>query len=424
MAMRRIAAGLLLLLLLVCLPGSVLAASRGGLTFLVFPPDNESKLPDLGWIGEGLAIAVSEEMETPNVETLSWDERVRFIESIDLPTNTPLSRGSMIRVAQKAAADALIFGSYSGTAENLRIALRVFDLKSMKLSGEHVANGPVSALPQLENELAWVILSDAARDMNLSREVFRAQMRKVPNQAYTSFINCLSIADGGERAKRLLKTLDLWHDFPQASFLLGEYYYNSGDWLHAIQYLKPALNGAQNLCDAEFMLGTSYLKQADPSAAIQAYTRLTARYRSVEPLNNLGVAYARKGEYAAAARVLTEARAFAKADMVVEVNLALVYHLQGEVAAALSILGEAVKAHPDEGMLQYLLGLALDKQGDSESSARAFDQARKLGLDPEKLNRQDPRLWTRFFSAWTCRSPAAWTGEAKIDKGGNPPENH
>ncbi len=381
----------------------------------MFPPENQTKAQDLAWIGEGMAIAVSEEMESPGVETISWSERVRFVESVDLPPGTPLSRGSMIRVAQKAAADALVFGSYSGTPDNLRIVLRVLDLKTLKLGGEKVANGPVSALPQLENELAWVLLADVSPGLNLSREEFRARTRKVSNQAYLNFINCLSVPDTAERAKRLMRTLELNRDFPQASFLVGEYYFSGSDWFRAIQYLKPALRSPQNLCDAEFMLGTSYLKVEDNTDAIQAYSTLISHTRSVEALNNLGVAYARKGDYTAAMQNLTEARALARSDLLVELNLALVYHLQGEEAAALAILADAVKEHPDHGMLQYLYGLALADQGESDKAARALAQAQRLGLDPDKLKRQDPRTWTQIFPAWVYRGAAAWTGVTRID---------
>jgi tetratricopeptide (TPR) repeat protein len=385
--------------------------AAAGTTFLMFPPENQSKVQGLAWIGEGLAIAISEELLVPGVETISWEERARFVESSDLPPNTPLSRASMIRVAQKAAVDQLVFGSCTGTRDNLRIALRVLDLKSLRLSGEIVANGPMSALPQLENELAWVILSDVGLNGALSREDFRARSRTVPNGPYSSFISCLAVSDEAERAKMLLKTVELYRDFPQASFFLGAYYFENGDCVRAIQYLKPAMKSAQSFLEAEFMLGTCYMKQDKLAEAVQAYNAVVKRCQALEVLNNLGVAYLRRGDYPLAAQNLVEARALAKTDLTVGLNLAILRYLQGDEPAAQAVLEEMVQVHADQGMLQYLYSLALESRGESRKAAVALDQAKKLGVDPEKAKRQDPRSWTQIFPVWARRPAVTWGGK-------------
>ncbi|MGD0307655.1 MAG: tetratricopeptide repeat protein [Acidobacteriota bacterium] len=409
MDMRRIVAWLLFSVLPVCLCAKTLAPANSVTTFVIFPPENQSNAQDLSWVGEGLAIAISEEMEMPEVETLSREERVRFEESIDLPPSVPLSRASMIRVAQKAVADRLVFGSYSGTKENLQISVRVLNLKSLKLGGEHVANGPVAALPQLENELAWVLLSETYPDLKLSREEFRARTRTVPNQPFSDFVGCLSVGDDSERAKRVQKTVELYRDFPQASYLLGEYYFGLGDWARSMQYLQPALKGPQNFLETEFMLGTCYLKLEDPSNAVEAYNSLLSRSQSLEAFNNLGVAYLRKGDFPQAARALSQARGFSESNASVILNLAIANRLRGDEAAALAFLEQAVGAHPDQGMIQYLYSLMLDKRGEPEKAARALDVARKLGIDVEKLPRQDPLTWTQIYLTWT-RRPVAKLG--------------
>lgn len=406
--------------LLACLAGPAVAKT----TFMVFPPENLTRVQTLAWISEGLAIAISEALQVPGVDTFSWEERVRFVEASDLPPGRPLSRGSMIRVAQKAVADRLVFGSYSGTEKNLHIALRVLDLKTLQLSGDIVANGTLSALPQLENELAWVILSDGSRNGALSREEFRARTRTVPNKPYSDFISCLAIANEDERAQMLLKAVELYRDFPQASFLLGAYYFQSGDCARAIQYLKPALKGGQSFLEAEFMLGTCYLKQDNPAEAIQAYSAFVLRGQSPEVLNNLGVAYMRKGDYALAAQNLVEARNLAKTDVTIGLNLAILRHIQGDDTAELAVLDALVKVHPEQGMVQYLHHLALNSRGATERAAAALEQARKLGIDDEKMKRQDPRSWTRIFPSWTRHPTFAWLGEGKLDERSGSSQHH
>jgi tetratricopeptide (TPR) repeat protein len=389
----------LLFLLLVLCPAAPAAA--GPVTYFVFPLENQSQVPALGWIGEGVAVAVSEQMQTPGIATIGWEDRIRVIESSDLPPNTQLSHASMIRVAQRAGADWMVYGGYTGTDADLRITLRVLNLKSLRISGEKIANGPVAALPQLENELAWDVLSDAGNTGLLSRADFRRRTRVVPNQPYADYIGCLFIADEGARAARLLKILETCKDFPQASFLVGSYYYHSGDPAKAIQYLTPALREAQNLLETEFMLGACYLKQDKHADAIQAYNAFLARNQAMEAYNNLGVAYLRNGDYPLAIQNLVEARRLAKNDLTVRLNLALVRHVMGDEPAALAVLEDLVKTDPDQGVVQYLYAVVLYTRGQSAKADEAVAEAQKLGVDTDRMKKQDPRTWSWIFSTWT-----------------------
>jgi Flp pilus assembly protein TadD len=390
--------------LLSCLIVFALASSAPApTTFLIFPLENRTKQKTLGWIGEGIALAVSSELQGQAVETISWDERARFIEASDLPPNITLSRASMIRVAQRAGADQVVFGSYSGTEESLQIALRVIDLKTFRTGGEISGSGPVSSLPQLENSLAWEVLSATRLQGDLTADEFRSRARTTSNKSYSSFVNCLVLTDREERAKALQKTLDLYRDLPQASFLLGSYYYQDGEFPRAVQDLKQALRDPQSYLEIQFMLGTSYLRLDNLSEAIQAYNAFGARTPSLEVFNNLGVAYMRKGDSALAVRNLIEARKIAGPDVSVGLNLAILRHLQGDEMSVLSVLEDVVKAHPEQGMVQYLYSVALTSQGEQTRAAAALDEAMRQGIDPEKLKRQDPKTWTRIFPAWNRR---------------------
>jgi len=361
-------------------------------------------VPALSWIGEGIALALSEECQVPGVDTISWEERSRFIEASDLPPNVPLSRASMIRIAQRIGADFMVFGQYSGTEDGLRIELRVLDVRHFKVGGPVVANGPAAALPQLENELAWILLSGGGRNGAVTREAFRARTRVIPNAAYAGFIDCLAVSDEGERTRLLLKSIESHRDFPQASFQLGARYFQAGDCGKAIQYLKPALREMQDYVETQFMLGTCFLRQDNLGEAIQAYNAVAARSPALEVFNNLGVAYLRRGDLPLAIQNLLQAHELARNDLTVGLNLAILRQFQGDQPAALAVLEELIKSHPEQGMLHYLSGVLLDSGGASERAAAAIDQAQKLGINPETMKRQDPRSWTRIFPSWLRRT--------------------
>jgi len=367
--------------------------------FLVFPLENVSKPSPVDWLGEGVADSLSDQLRIPGVEVDGHDERSRAIEEVDLPTHAALSRASMIRVAQRRKVDHLIMGSFSGPADNVRLALRDLDMRTMKLSGEIVATGPLSALPQMENELAWIILTNDGLTQAYSRSTFQKRTRSVPNAAYSVYARALK-SEEDERVKLLLKAVELHSEFPEARFLLGLYFYRNGEWVKCVQHLVKARKREESYLQTEFMLGTCYLRQNALQEAMQAYGHILAVAKPVEVLNNLAVAYLRAGDLPLAVQNIIEARNLSKSNLTVALNLSIIRHLQRNDAAALEVLEETAKAYPSNGMVQYLMGVVLRSSGEPDRATTALETARRLGTDAMKLDAEDPKSWARILPVW------------------------
>jgi Flp pilus assembly protein TadD len=331
---------------------------------------------------------------------MSRSKRIELIESLDLPPGAQLSRASMIRAAQQASADWIIMGTFAGGEPELRITVRVLDVKSLKLGGKMAANGPVSALPQLENELSWLILKNSGFEKSFSRDKFAERTRKVPDGSYSLFIQSLGQQSEKERLRLLLKAVGAFADFPQAQFEIGRYYFRNGDYRRALLHLNLGNGGEEAAAENDFMRGTCYLQENQPAQAILLLSRIPSSLRSVEALNNLGAAYLRAGDLAQAQGKLSEARGLSRPDPSVAVNLAIVRHLQGNDTAALGGLEEAIKSHPGNGMLQFLLGFLLKAQGEFEKADAASGRARGLGINVDKLQAEDPKTWSRLLLTW------------------------
>lgn len=372
-------------------------------SLIVFPLDGPAKGSPLQWLSEGIAISLSNQLDSRELKAMERSERVKLVESLDLPPGARLSRASMIRVAQRADADLVIMGVYSGTEQNLKISVRALNVKTLKLSGEMAANGPLSNLPQLENELAWMILNNNSFGRTLSRVKFQEKMRKVPNPAYASYIQSLEASDENDQLHLLLKAVGGYRDFPEAQFQLGRAYFQKGDCGSAIPHLLLGKNEASTQVENDFMRGTCYLQGDQPSLAIQSFVRLLQVSRPFEALNNLGVAYLRKGDISPAVNALTEARSQAHSDPTVSLNLAIARHVQGNDLAARAVLEEACRSHPKNGMLQFLMGVMLMAQGDNEKAAEASAKAKSLGLNVAKLQTDDPKTWSRVLSKFESR---------------------
>jgi tetratricopeptide (TPR) repeat protein len=368
------------------------------LFIIVFPLDGPETSSALQWLGEGIAMSVSEQLSGGEVKSMGRNERVTLVENLDLPPGARLSRGSMIRVAQRAGSDLVIMGAYSGSEQNLKVSARVLNVKSLKLSGEMVVNGPLSALPQMENELAWLILTNNGIAGSISREKFQERTRKVSNLAYAYYIRSFDASNESDQLRLLMRAVESYRDFPEAQYRLGRIYFRKGDCSRAIPHLVLGQRGTTSRPEGDFMKGTCYLKSDLPDQAIQAFESLLRVSRPFEALNNIGVAYLRKGDTVPAVDALLEARNLARTDPTVSLNLAIARHLQGNYPAARAILEEACKSHPQNGMLQFMTGIVLKTQGESEKAAIATGKAKNLGINVEKLAIESPSKWSHVLS--------------------------
>jgi len=367
---------------------------------ILFPLDAASPANNMAWLSEGIPFSLSYQLSGPGVQVVDREERLRLVESLDLPPDAHLSHGSVIRVAQEGKADLIILGSFSGTDRNLRVTARILDVKDLKLSGEITVKGPLAAVAQMENELGWLILNNTGLQKGMSRADFSRRQRKIPNVAYSAFIK--SFSAGRNEQFRLLNTaVEGFKEFPEAHFQLGRLYFQKGDCNNALRQLSmSARDDDARSPENEFIRGTCLVQQDQPTQAIQSLSKVLASSRSFRLLNNIGVAHLRKGDTAQALNAFTEARNIARSDVSVTVNMAIARHLKGEDVTARNILEEAVRSHPKNGMLHFLSGFILKKLGEHDLASAAFAKAKGFGMNTDKLQLEDPRTWCLVHTIW------------------------
>ena len=196
-------------MLLILLWGKGLVDSSDSIKIIIFPFEGEISENSLDWLDGGVAHSISRQLEVPGVMVVDRKELAALVESLDLPPGAQISHASMIRVAQRAAARLLVLGSWQGTLQNLKIGAKILDMKTMRLSGNMAANGTLSSLPQMENELAWQILNNTGLEKSMTREKFQLKTRKAPNQSYALFIESFNTSNENSRMQLLLKAVEL-----------------------------------------------------------------------------------------------------------------------------------------------------------------------------------------------------------------------
>jgi hypothetical protein len=161
-------------------------------TIIMFPLDGSYDDDRLSWLGKGISLSISGQLESDRVNVVNRDDRIGFLEQLDLPVNVSLSKGSLIRAAQVALADLVVMGNLEINEQRLTISLQVLTMDKINLSGEISATGPLAMLAQMENELAWMILQNNGLESSISREVFRERTRRSDLSEFADHIDSLT----------------------------------------------------------------------------------------------------------------------------------------------------------------------------------------------------------------------------------------
>lgn len=116
--------------LLIALLGSglqALSASAPRL-ILVFPLENLSSRPNVGWLSEGIADLIGERLKSPSNYVLSRPERNRAFEQLGFPPDTPLTLASEYKIAETMGVQEAIIGSFKITGQILTTRAQVLNV--------------------------------------------------------------------------------------------------------------------------------------------------------------------------------------------------------------------------------------------------------------------------------------------------------
>jgi len=381
-------------IVLIFCPGLFTAAANEPVKLLVFPL-NGSSAESAAWLGDGIALSLSGQLADAETRPFSRGEIEDFLIENGLPSAAPLSRGSMIYVARQASADYVVMGNYAENEDGLKLSVRMLDMKTMKQGSEFIVSGTLATLPEMENELAWMIYSDIAKTSVLSREKFRERIRRVPNPAYASYIGTFNVFEESRQIQLLEKAVKEYADFAEARFQMGRIYYRKKDYARALPHIEYGLKLPNERLQSEFMIGTCRLQLGEISRAIEEYTRILSASRLGTVLNNLAIAHVRSGDNMLALRTLLEARAETRDDPAIDINIIITRYLTGNAPAAMESAKEAVAAYPGNGMLHFLSSFLMDEAGNKTRAMEDMARASLFGVDVDKLLSEDPQAWLR-----------------------------
>src|SRR5665213_2820853 len=105
-------------------------------TILIFPFENESRMPTLDWLGEGFSELTAERFEDRGVNVLSREERLATLERMGLPDSARFSHATIVKIAAEADADAVVYGRFQSDGKTITVDARVLHLSPPSLSAQ------------------------------------------------------------------------------------------------------------------------------------------------------------------------------------------------------------------------------------------------------------------------------------------------
>jgi tetratricopeptide (TPR) repeat protein len=344
---------------------------------LVLPlrPDDDD--PRSLWLGEGLALLVSDGLTALGRPAVSRTARERAFEALELPGGVTLSRATLLRAGQVLGVRHLVLGSVRTTGDRLQVRARMIDVDAAGAAPEVEIEGALRDLVDVAEQLARRLAgvppagdgSPRAIEPPPSLEVFEA------------FVKGLVAETPATQQRFLLDAVRQAPTYGRAQVALWEVCTQLQDHERALEAARAVLPSSRFAQRARFLAARSLLSLGRLDEAFEALQALNKEGPSAAVYNNLGVVQIRRGENAPGG---VPAYFFSKAaELDPDVadyffNLGYAYWLARDMPAAIYWLREVVRLRPGDGEAHYVLGAALQLQGAAAEAARERDLARRL----------------------------------------------
>jgi len=355
-----------------------------GKTLLVMPFQNNSKDPNLDWIGESFPEVLGGRLT--GFFVIDRQDRLNAFDHMGLPANVRLSRATAYQVAQAMEVDYVIVGSYTYDGQSFAAKAQVLDMQRLHLSTPVIASGSLPSLIQIETLLAQDLTHQLAPD--------RASTRAGPAQppprldAFENYIRGVAATSRQEKITRFRDAVRLDPTYSRAIFQLGKTLYDGHEYVPATSWFEHIPQSDVLAGKANFYLGLCEFYLGHYEKAKSAFEFVAARLPLSEVYNNLGVVAERRGE-TSAVKFFERAVEADPSDLDYRFNLAIALARSADTAGAAHQLRELLMLAPSDEEAKTLLD-ALSRPPVMAGSASAPASLRpaevKLPLEHIKRN--------------------------------------
>ncbi len=333
---------------------------------------NESKQSNLDWIGESVAETIHEALSTTGLLVLSRDDREEVYHRLSLRTGVVLTKASVLKIGEALDAGRIVYGELQISAadaqttdlkSNIRLVVRIIDLKKLREGPEFAQEGPLENLSQMQTKLAWVVLHDLSPEDAPSEDEFEHDRKPVRVDAMESYVRGLMASGEDQKVKLFTQAARLDEHFSEPNFQLGRMAFGKKDYKTAGLWLAKVSKGDSHFLEAAFFRGLCKYYQSDYDGAIDQFKMVAAEIPLNEVFNDLGAALSRKNDNASATQDFNKALEGDETDPDYWFNVGYSLWRQGKFALAAANFRSALERSPKDQEATAMLGYCLKMQG-------------------------------------------------------------
>ncbi len=271
---------------------------------------NESRSPNLNWIGESVAETIHESLSSANLLVLAREDREEVYRRLSIRTGVVLTKASVIKIGESLDAGQVIYGEFktdgpetgsTNLKANIRLTVRLINLKQLSEGPGIEQSGPLENLSQMEMKLAWRLLQSLAPGTAPVEADYLKYRPAVRVDAMESYVRGLMATTQEQKMKLFAQAARIDERFSQPDFQLGKMLFARKEYKVAAQWLAKVTRADSHYMEAAFLLGLCRYYDNDFDDAITQFRTVAAEIPLNEVFNDLGAALSRKNDAAALA---------------------------------------------------------------------------------------------------------------------------
>lgn len=350
---------------------------------LVMPFDRTGGDPHLGWLGEGAAVVIADDLNALGASALTRPERVDAFDQLNVPPSASLSRATVIKVGQLLGAADLVLGSFEVRDGTLTVRARRIELEAGRQRPEVVETGALAELFVIFDRVSRRLV-EAAGDRVAAGLPGRSTL---PVEAFEHYVKGLVAETLASQAKFLERAIELHPAYDEARLALWAVRTGQNDHAGALAAARGVATGSVHARRARFDAALSLIELTRYDEAFVELTALASERPAAALYNNLGVIQLRRTGAPQAgmpAYFFTKAADTEPGQPDYAFNLGYAYARHHDLEAARYWLREAVRRNPVDADAHFLLGLALEATGGRVEAARERALAAQLSARYEE----------------------------------------
>jgi len=348
-----------------------------------FDVSPEAEHGETFWMGEAAAVLVGNALQAQGYPVFTRAERAAAFEELELPASAPLTRATILKVAQLMGASDVIVGTLTVDGDEAALRTRAIRVEAGRAQPDLAERGALRDLVAITTRLA------ARLDEQGLRAVRGAPVPHVAPPAlgaFEAYIKGLVAPTPNSRERFLREALAAAPEYWPASLALWELLDQQERHNEALEEARRVEPASVTGRRARFAAAMSLIALEQYDEAFAALRDLHDEAASPVILNALGVIQLRRGATSGAGTAIyyfNEAAEQDPDDSDFLFNLGYAYARGDDSNGALYWLREAVRRAPADGAAHLVMAAVLEASGRVPEAARERELAELLGAQAE-----------------------------------------